>query len=48
MICGVSFSIKQIIKEADQSREQPDKDGNIKIKPKMRYVNLLGCSKEQC
>ena len=48
MICGINFSIKQIIKESDQSKVEPDEDGNIKMTPKMRYVNLYGCSKEHC
>ena len=48
MICGVNFSIKEILKDSDQSKIKPDKDGNIKMKPKMTYVNLYGCSKEHC
>jgi hypothetical protein len=41
-ISTVNFSIKQLIKDADASKNKPDKDGFPILKPMMKYINMYG------
>jgi hypothetical protein len=46
LICGLNFSQKQMMKEADCSRNPKGPDGKPIITPKMRWINLYGCNLE--
>jgi hypothetical protein len=47
LVCGINFSKKAMMKDADCTKNAKGKDGKVIITPRMRWINMYGCNVAQ-